>query len=254
MRQTLDKYLSNEWTRLFYPSTPSFILFASPLPPLSTSRPQLCGLFEIKIPKLFFISRNNHSWVCWHGILTGGWQQPVPSEPCQGAAHRLLRITQCPRILPVLLQAGAGGQLVCISVESNGIPLYYSGADAPPALPLLPLWAAIEQESLHLTVLKEPGRGLARGKLQSGWSLPSGSFHLTSGSSITLSVGYRSESSPPPPPPRSQYSKATGISQDIPSILAFTRTAKAWVRSWPSLFWSFTYSYIHSFLHRITKY
>lgn len=110
---------------LFHPSSPSFVLHSSlPLPPFSISRPQLRGLFEIKIPKLFFISKNNHSWVCWHSILTGGWQQPVHSEPCQGAVHMLLRITQCPRIPPVLSQAGAGRQLVCISVESNGIPLY----------------------------------------------------------------------------------------------------------------------------------
>lgn len=133
---------------LFHPSFPSFVLLSSlPLPPFFIARPQLRRLFEIKIPKLFFISKNNHSWVCWHSILTGGWQQPVHSEPCQGAVHMLLRITQCPRIPPVLSQAGAGRQLVCISVESDGIPLYYSKANAPLSLPLLPLWAAIERVS-----------------------------------------------------------------------------------------------------------
>lgn len=133
---------------LCHPSSASFVLLSSlPLPPFSTSRPQLCGLFEIKILKLFFISKNNHSWVCWHSILTGGWQQPVHSEHCQGAVHMLLRITQCPRIPPVLSQAGAGGQLVCISVESDGIPLYYSKAYTPPSLPLLLLWTVIEQAS-----------------------------------------------------------------------------------------------------------
>lgn len=56
----------------------------------------------------------------------------------------LLRITQCPRIPPVLSQAGAGQQLVCISVKSDGFPLYCGEAAEPPPLPPLLLWAAIE--------------------------------------------------------------------------------------------------------------
>lgn len=144
---------------LFHPSFPFFVLFSLPLPPFSTSRPQLCGLFEIKILKLFFISKNNHSWVCWHGILTGGWQQPVHSEPCQGVVHMLLRITQCPRIPPVLSQAGAGGQLVCINVKRDGIPLYYSKPDAPPSFLLLLLWAAIEQAESSSNSTERPRKG-----------------------------------------------------------------------------------------------
>lgn len=58
----------------------------------------------------------------------------------------LLRITQCPRILPALSQARASQQLVCISVEGDGTPLYYSEADAPPSLlPRLPFETAIER-------------------------------------------------------------------------------------------------------------
>lgn len=56
----------------------------------------------------------------------------------------LLRITQCPRILPALSQAGASQQLVYISVEGDGSPLYYSEPGAPPSLPLLPFETAIE--------------------------------------------------------------------------------------------------------------
>lgn len=71
----------------------------------------------------------------------------------------LLRITQCPRILPVLSQAGAGRQLVCISAESDGIPLYSSKADAPPSLPLLLLWAAIEQAESSFNSLERTRKG-----------------------------------------------------------------------------------------------
>lgn len=158
---------------LICPLHSAFVLLSSlPLASFSTSafRPhQLCGQFEIKIPKLFFMSKNNHSWVCWHNILTGGWQQPVHGEPCQGAAHMLLRITQCPRIPPVLSQAGAGRQLVCISVKSDVIPLYHSEPDAPPLLLLLVLWAATGQAASSFNSLEAPGRDLVRGKLQSRW-------------------------------------------------------------------------------------
>lgn len=56
----------------------------------------------------------------------------------------LLRITQGPRILLALSRVGASQQLVCISMEGDGIPFYYSEAAAPPFLPLLPFETAIE--------------------------------------------------------------------------------------------------------------
>lgn len=71
----------------------------------------------------------------------------------------LLRITQCPRIPPVLSQAGADWQLVCISAESDAIPLYYSKADAPPSPPLLPLHAAIEQAESSFSRLESTRKG-----------------------------------------------------------------------------------------------
>lgn len=71
----------------------------------------------------------------------------------------LLRITQCPRMPPVLSQAGAGRQLVCINIESDGIPLYYTEASAPPSLLLFLLWAAIEQAESSLTSLESTRKG-----------------------------------------------------------------------------------------------
>lgn len=71
----------------------------------------------------------------------------------------LLRITQCPRIRPVLSQAGAGVQLVCISTENDAIPLYSREADAPPSLPLLLLWAAAEQPEPSLNSLESTRKG-----------------------------------------------------------------------------------------------
>ena len=73
--------------------------------------------------------------------------------------HTLLRITQCPRIPPVLSQAGAGQQLVCISVKSDGIPLYYTEADVPPLLPLLSLWAATKQVESSSNSLESTRKG-----------------------------------------------------------------------------------------------
>jgi hypothetical protein len=57
----------------------------------------------------------------------------------------LLRITQCPRILPALSQVRASQQLVCISVEGDGVPFYYSKAGVPPSFPLLPCETAVER-------------------------------------------------------------------------------------------------------------
>lgn len=73
----------------------------------------------------------------------------------------LLRITQCPRIPPVLSQAGAGRQLVCISAESDAIPLCYSETEAPPSPLLLPLQAAIEQAESSFSRLESTRKGSA---------------------------------------------------------------------------------------------
>lgn len=102
----------------------------------------------------------------------------------------LLRITQCPRILPVLSQAGARRQLVCISAEGDGIRFTTRGW-----CPSLPSSAPIRDHhwagNLHLIVLKAPARSPPGDKLRRRLSVDP--FISESEFSITVLSEYQLE-------------------------------------------------------------
>lgn len=75
-------------------------------------------------------------------LATASSQEALPGDCAHASKNNSVsKNSAC----SILSKAGASRQLVCISVESDGIPLYYSEPDAPPSLPLLPFETAIER-------------------------------------------------------------------------------------------------------------